>query len=431
MRPTRRLRVPGLEWLEPRQVLAAGGVITFEEGVLSIVGTNKNDRVAVTLEGENLRVTLNQLAPQWFTAADVTGLHIDAGRGNDKVVIDNSVLIDAWISGGAGNDDLRGGGGNDQIFAGAGNDKADGGGGDDQVFGESGHDKLFGGEGHDWLDGGAGFDHLKGGAGNDHLDGGAGKDHLHGEGGDDELLGGGDNDKLVGGTGNDSLDGGGGQDQVWGDAGNDTLHGGEGKDHLRGGWGDDELFGEGGNDHLWGDAGNDWLQGDDGHDQLKGGDGDDQLKGGLGNDHLDGGAGTNLLDGDEGKNKLTSGDEFDFDVVAPDEFQPLLAALSGQLVTGDAVYERQTIDLGLETFVQIYVHGAAPGLDLLVSCGSCFLGHLLTDGDGFGELRLSSLAGEEGGFGLPTGFAPVAGDALSFVDSTSGQTIITGVFENV
>ena len=45
-----------------------------------------------------------------------------------------------------------------------------------------------------------------------------------------------------------------------------------------------------------------------------------------------------------------------------------------------------------------------------------YLGHLLTDGDGFGELRLSSLAGEEGGFGLPEGFEPVAGDTLTLCD---------------
>jgi hypothetical protein len=55
---------------------------------------------------------------------------------------------------------------------------------------------------------------------------------------------------------------------------------------------------------------------------------------------------------------------------------------------------------------------------------------LLTDGDGFGELRLSSLAGPEGGFGLPDGFAPVAGDTLSLVDSAGGQAVITGTFEN-
>jgi hypothetical protein len=58
------------------------------------------------------------------------------------------------------------------------------------------------------------------------------------------------------------------------------------------------------------------------------------------------------------------------------------------------------------------------------------LGHLLTDGDGFGELRLSSLAGEEGGFGLPDGFDPVAGDCLPFASSGGGERIINGVLGN-
>jgi Ca2+-binding RTX toxin-like protein len=241
---------------------------------------------------------------------------------------------------------------------------------------------------------------------------------------------------MSGGDGNDTLDGGAGKDHLSGGAGDDELSGGDAQDKLEGGDGNDWLDGGGGHDHLAGNGGDDWLQGGDGNDKLLGGDGNDKLKGEDGNDHLDGGSGSNLLDGDAGKNKLTGGDEFDFDAPPPPppapDFQPLLAALSGSIVSGSAEYERQTTEMGDETFLQIYVFGAGPGLDLLVTCGSCELGHVLTDGDGFGELRLSSFAGPEGGFGFPDGFAPLAGDMLVLSSSVDGNVAVVavGVFAN-
>ena len=53
----------------------------------------------------------------------------------------------------------------------------------------------------------------------------------------------------------------------------------------------------------------------------------------------------------------------------------------------------------------------------MVSCGTFYIGHVLTDENGIGELRLSSLAGEEGGNPLPADFAPVAGDELTLCDA--------------
>ena len=434
MRSARLIRRPRLEWLEPRQLMAKdlGGSIGLDEaGVLSILGTAKNDRVVVSQEGDQLRVVLNKLGPQWFSAADVHELHIDVGQGNDRVEIGGGVLIDAWINGGVGNDDLRGGGGNDHIVGDRGNDKIAGGDGNDALDGGDGQDQVGGGAGDDDILGGAGHDLLSGGAGNDHLDGGAGKDHLAGDDGDDTLVGGDNDDELNGGLGNDLLDGGGGHDHLSGGAGDDQLHGGDGKDQIHGGAGNDTLWGDAGHDQLWGEAGDDWIYGGDGNDKLRGGDGNDNLKGEAGDDLLDGGGGTNLLDGDAGRNQLLHGTETDFDAPPPPpDFQPLVAGLTGQLVSGEADYERQQTEMGMETFLQIYVHGAAPGLDLFVFWGSTQLGEVLTDGDGFGELRLSSLAGGEGGFALPDGFHPLAGDTLSFVNSADNSVIITGVFAN-
>src|SRR5436190_1331309 len=145
MRSARLVCRPRLEWLEPRQLMAKdfGVSIALDEaGVLSILGTAKNDRVVVSQEGEQLRVVLNKLGPQWFAAGDVHELRIDVGRGNDRVEVSGGVLIDAWILGGGGNDDLRGGGGNDHVQGDAGNDKVSGGDGNDVVDGGDGQDQV-------------------------------------------------------------------------------------------------------------------------------------------------------------------------------------------------------------------------------------------------------------------------------------------------
>jgi len=87
-------------------------------------------------------------------------------------------------------------------------------------------------------------------------------------------------------------------------------------------------------------------------------------------------------------------------------------------------------ELGMETFLQIYIYGAASGLDLLAATGTIELGHVLTDENGFGELRLSSFGGIEGGNPLPAGFAPMAGDLVTFVDTAVNSLLIAGLFAN-
>ncbi|YCO05128.1 tandem-95 repeat protein [Vibrio sp. VNB-15] len=60
-----------------------------------------------------------------------------------------------------------------------------GGAGDDVIFGEEGSDIAFGGTGNDYLDGGSSNDAVRGGSGNDILIGGSGDDILIGDDGDD------------------------------------------------------------------------------------------------------------------------------------------------------------------------------------------------------------------------------------------------------
>lgn len=176
--------------------------------------------------------------------------------------------------------------------------------------------EVTGGNGNDSLEGGASDDVIRGGAGNDTLRGNGGNDHLHGEAGDDVLDGNTGNDGMWGGSGNDFYyvdstgdyveESGGGIDGVaslfnfslttanvqeienlilfggiatnatgnalnnylqgnalnnvlTGNAGNDTLSGGEGNDHLHGNDGNDVLDGNYGGDAMWGGAGNDFY----------------------------------------------------------------------------------------------------------------------------------------------------------------------------
>jgi Ca2+-binding RTX toxin-like protein len=196
-------------------------------------------------------------------------------------------------------------------------------------------------------------------------------------------------------------------DKLEGGDGTDTLNGGDGNDNLRGGAGDDVLAGDAGHYEIFGDAGLDWLDGGDGNDNLRGGDGDDSLKGGAGNDRLDGNTGNNLLDGDAGTNTLKNGTEIDFDAPPPPaDFEPLLAALTqamneGSQHLGQAIWERESSDAGLETFLHIIVQGGPANTSQDVFVNGANIGTIQFDGDGYGELRFGTFPDQPGELPLP------------------------------
>jgi hypothetical protein len=110
-------------------------------------------------------------------ATAIAGFEVNAGGGNDSVVIFPKVPVPVTLRGGPGDDRLVGGAVPDKLIGGTGNDA------------------LFGRTGDDWLYGGPGDDSLYGGPGDDRLLGEGGRDVLHdGPGRDTE----------VGGPGNDS-----------------------------------------------------------------------------------------------------------------------------------------------------------------------------------------------------------------------------------
>jgi len=102
-------------------------------------------------------------------AKAISGFEVNAGGGDDTVVMSRTVPIPVT---------LRGGPGDDRLFGGASHDKLVGGAGDDLLVGRVGDDRLYGGPGRDKLVGASGDDVLRGGAGHDRVFPGKGKDRI-------------------------------------------------------------------------------------------------------------------------------------------------------------------------------------------------------------------------------------------------------------
>lgn len=132
-------------------------------------------------------------------------------------------VVEVWLVGGLGNDDLRG----PALY----------------LSGSSGNDRLFGGV---RMIGGEGNDYLKAGPMTEYMNGYSGRNLFNAAQGTGV--------KIFGGVGNDTIIGSPGNDVIDGYEGDDVILGGAGDDDIRGGGGIDALFGEDGHDRL--DAGN-------------------------------------------------------------------------------------------------------------------------------------------------------------------------------
>ncbi len=180
--------------------------------MLLVVGTNANDHILIEPRPSNqmqVRVKNTGKLLGIFTKSLVERIVALGLGGNDVIVVDARLFIDAELHGNTGHDKLISGSGTDELFGEEGNDTLIGGKGDDTLFGGIGNDSLFGGvgndllfgeEGNDRLYGEAGHDILLGGQGTDFLYGGSGRDLLIGGQGRDKLFGQGDDDILIGGT---------------------------------------------------------------------------------------------------------------------------------------------------------------------------------------------------------------------------------------
>jgi Ca2+-binding RTX toxin-like protein len=212
-----------IEACEPRRLLShgGGGMATLTDGLLTVTGTRRSDEIMVSVDltdATKLDVVINGNQVNQVVLADVTGILVNGGNGNDHITIENTLTIPSTLMGGNGKDKLNGGAGDDVLDGDNGKDALSGGGGDDALSGGRSNDNLDGGDGNDTLSGGKGNDNLMGDAGTDTLAGGIG----------DDTVSGGDGDDLVeGDTGDDSLDGGAGDDIVTGNMGHDHFNSGD------------------------------------------------------------------------------------------------------------------------------------------------------------------------------------------------------------
>ena len=287
---------------------------TLSGGELTVNTTANNDHIQVVADTRPNSVTLivdgNEQA-----FVGVQSIVIEAGAGDDTILVADNVVARLDINGEEGDDSIftgggfaivDGGPGRDTLQSGPGGGDFNGGIGDDSLIGHPlVDDRLLGGPGNDYLIGFGGNDVLVGNDGDDIADGGVGDDQLFGLGGNDTLNGGPGLDLLVGGANADELNGGlnadilwgdfrptdanqsnSGVDQIFGDGGADTIFAGPGNDLVSGGLGNDTIDGEEGDDQLFGDGNNDAIRGGVGNDQLFGNGGADELDGGADDDIL-------------------------------------------------------------------------------------------------------------------------------------------------
>jgi Ca2+-binding RTX toxin-like protein len=153
----------------PASAASTAGV---QGGVLKITGNGASDKLALRLQAGSpgtLQVDVGEdgTADFSFDRSTFTAIDVEAGGGDDEVVVDqsNGTFTDEalTIDGGGGNDTLLGGDGNDVLVGGGGNDFVDGNRGADQA-------QLGGGDDTFQWDPGDGSDAVDGQGGRDTLD---------------------------------------------------------------------------------------------------------------------------------------------------------------------------------------------------------------------------------------------------------------------
>ena len=357
--------------------------IGLDAGKRNVNPTETKEEFRITGNANSL--VLAAFGQQDPAYSNVGKIIASADKGNDVIVIGDSINIASKLDGGDGNDtliagsntdELRGGDGDDTLVGNAGNDFLYGNQGDDALSGGDGIDKLWGDDenetvtdGSDTLDGGKNDDFLYGGGGNDFLYGGENNDRLYGGSGDDSINGDSGNDHIFGGKGSNEIDGGDDIDTVYyEDATSDVIanidelqnytntlfklgrsfsielgaakHGFENgsefidklfnlenivgsnfNDVLIGNEKDNVITGSTGDDILIGNGGNDTLNGDENKDTLIGGANIDTLNGGTGDDQLFGGSEDDTIDGGADNDTIHYDDSLSGATVNIDETQ--------------------------------------------------------------------------------------------------------------
>ena len=144
---------------------SAATTISFEKGVLSIVGDAGNNSFTVGRTATGV-ITLNgaQVVGGAATVSNVSVVHLEGGAGNDILRFDeaNGPMPKGEFLGGDGRDAIVGGSAADTLVGGAGIDRMRGGPGDDTVsMGDDADEFTWNvGDGNDHVDADAGADTL-------------------------------------------------------------------------------------------------------------------------------------------------------------------------------------------------------------------------------------------------------------------------------
>ncbi|MBU1345374.1 MAG: DUF4214 domain-containing protein [Alphaproteobacteria bacterium] len=219
-------------------VIYGGGGADFinpGRGDDTIYGGDGNDSFShLSLDGDHGRDTFFGEAGDDFSWVAANGVRVDAGSGNDHVVL--NLISSGVFEGGAGEDELS------INFSDAPlNLVLDGmpSGGSFSIGGLdiSGFERMnvWGGAGADVITAGATMSlSIFAGAGDDVIRAGSGTRFARGDAGDDQIYGSEVSNTLEGGTGQDVIYGYDGADTLTGDAGSDQLFGGDGDDFLYG-----------------------------------------------------------------------------------------------------------------------------------------------------------------------------------------------------
>jgi Ca2+-binding RTX toxin-like protein len=301
---------------------AAASAATVVVNPPNITVTGDATDETITVADNGAFITVDGVATT-AAANDTFDLTLNAGAGNDTIVINTSLLRGITVNGDDGNDIITGSPDDDILNGGAGNDTLNGNAGDDRITGNTGSDTMNGDAGNDVMV-------WNPGDGSDVMNGGAG-------GGDDAELNGGNNAENFAATpvagrvrferlspgpfqldvGPDTerlvLNANGGDDTMVSDPATPTamlLNGGTGLDTMSGGANADFINGGDDNDSLSGGPGIDRIVGDRGNDKMIGQAGDDTMvwNNGDGSDQMDGEAG---LDEVEVNGAAGAGDAFE------------------------------------------------------------------------------------------------------------------------
>lgn len=159
---------------EPKLTVLLAG--TVEESVINIAlgpdgRTYVIDSLARLEVGGDVCWHPEELETELVCAAtSIGGFEVNAGGGDDAVVVAREIQIPVTLRGGPGQDRLVGGHNDDKLIGGAGNDTLIGRAGGDSLFGGPGEDRLVGCGGNDVLHGDSGQDILLGGSGQNQVE---------------------------------------------------------------------------------------------------------------------------------------------------------------------------------------------------------------------------------------------------------------------